>query len=631
MPENEKIVEFNRRYKGIPFEEYLMRLTEYIKKEPENLFQISQERFAKALDEKFRESVNAAQEALLSQAKENAAVTDDVVEKWNKLAPKQRKALDSQLNIKQKKALDAYSNNAMLLGQADTFSSFDAYDFNSMLYAWPLWTSMYMTSWVFAKIIDRTGSDMIRNGWKISINPDRLFRFVRMNGKVYREDITPEYDMNSVYKKQSEALSYVISATKWMILYGGSVMCMLDSSITDIADYEKPLERIKKGAKLNFVVADRWQGVVASSEMVDDDESPDFNTPKYYSIKMPNGLYYRFHHTRVARFVNGDLPNFLKTMLLGWGLPIGTRIYNEINRDERIKNMITSLLSKYNLEIVQTAGMKAYMHGELTPEMEADLDYKLAMMNRYRHFNSMMFLDKDDVYQRLDGNVGGLYQLFDSNTRAVTGAASMPVVLLYGDQSQGLSGSSFDDLRLWDDHLNSERGAKLRKPIEKVTRWLLMSEGIPSDSFSINFNSSLPKTMNEKIDETRAVLDMYQQLMSMKLYDVEMVREELKERDDLLLGNQLQITSKEELEEIEEEAAEPIDEYGDFGGGMGGMGGTGGAGGGSAGGSAGGGTDFDSEPIDLSGTEPGIEPSEPIQGDAPIDQAVEPASEEPTE
>lgn len=551
------------RTRGITFDEYLMRLTELIKAEPDNLFKMSTEKLAKSLDEKFREGMEITQQALLEKATKGTQVTEETAREWKDLESNQRKALDSQLNIEQKKALDAYSNNAMLLGQADTFGSFDSYDFNGMLYAWPLWTSMYMSSWVFAKIIDRTSSDMVRNGWKISINPQRQYRFISKDGRMYREDITPEYDMNSVYKKQANVISYIIAATKWMILYGGAALCLLDSSVKDLKDYEKPLERIPKSAKLNFVVADRWQGVVASAELVDDDQSPDYNTPKYYSIKMPNGLYYRFHHTRVARFVNGDLPNFLKQMLLGWGLPIGTRIFNEINRDERIKNMITSLLSKYNLEIVQTAGMKAYMHGELTPEMESDLDYKLAMINRYRHFNSMMFLDKDDMYQRLDGNVGGLYQLFDSNTRAVTGAASMPVVLLYGDQAAGLSGSSFDDLRLWDDHLASERGSKLRKPVEKVTRWLLMSEDIPTDSYSVQFNSSLPKTMNERIDETRAVLDMYQQLISMKLYDIEMVRNELKERDDLLLGNQLQLTSKEELEEIEE--AEEVDEYDDFG------------------------------------------------------------------
>jgi len=168
-----------------------------------------------------------------------------------------------------------------------------------------------------------------------------------------------------------------------------------------------------------------------------------------------------------------------------------------------------------------------------------------------------MFLDKDDQYNRIDGNVGGLYQLFDSNTRAVTGASSMPTVLLYGDQTSGLSGSSNDDLRLWDDHLESERNFKLRKPIEKISRWLMMSEDIPGDvDFGIKFNSSLPKTMNEKIDETRAVLDMYSQLKEMGLYTDVMILAELKERDDLLIGNQIQQRTEEDMLEVMENVAD---------------------------------------------------------------------------
>ena len=610
--------EIGVKLKGMTFDEYLLKITDLIKKEPENVLITSNNEFAKKIHDSFIEGMNETQKRLLEKAFPSRDI-DKIKENLKTMDSPSRKALDSELNSDQKKALDAYSNNALLIGQADTFSNFDQYNLNMMLYAWPMWTSLYTSSWAFAKIIDRTGSDMIRNGWKISVTPDRTYEFINLKGKMYRKDITPEYDMTKVYKKQSAIISHIVNAVKWMLLYGGSVVCLLDNSIEDIREYENELTDLPKGTKLNFIVADRWQGVVASSEMVTDDESPDFNTPKYYSVRTPGGEFYRFHHTRVARFVNGELPAFLRTMLMGWGLPIGTRIYNEITRDEKIKNMITSLLSKYNLEIVQTSGMKAYMHGELTPEMEANLDYKLAMINRYRHFNSMMFLDKDDAYQRLDGNVGGLYQLFDSNTRAVTGAASMPVVLLYGDQTSGLSGSSFDDLRLWDDHLNSERGSKLRKPVEKITRWLLMSEGIPIENFSITFNSSLPKTMNERIDETRAVLDMYNQLMSMKLYDREMVVAELKERDDLLLGNQLQLSSKEDLEEIEEEVVD--DEYMDES-----------YGGESYGGESYGGLSDDfggSEPMDLSGSEPSIEGSEPIDGGAPIDMAPQP--DEPTE
>jgi phage-related protein (TIGR01555 family) len=557
--------------KNITFDEYLMALTDMIKKEPENMLEMANEKFAKQIHTQFVESVNTLQDQLLQEAFPNTSKPLDLYESLPSHGEERLKAQDSLgMNEKQRKALDSYTNNALLIGQSDIFSSFDSYDFNMMIYAWPLWTSMYASSWVFAKIIDRTGSDMIRNGWKINVEPSKIYDFVNENGKIFRKDVTPDIDLSRIYKKQSKVISYLVNAAKWMLLYGGSVICLLDNSIEDIRDYQEPLKDLPAGTKLNFIVADRWQGVVASSELVDDDESPDFNTPKYYSVRTPDGSFYRFHHTRVARFNNGETPTFLRTMLMGWGLPIGTRIYNEVNRDERIKNMITSLLSKYNLEIVQTAGMKAYMHGELTPEMEANLDYKLSMINRYRHFNSMMFLDKDDTYQRLDGNVGGLYQLFDSNTRAVTGAASMPVVLLYGDQSQGLSGSSFDDLRLWDDFLGSERGSKLRKPVEKITRWLLMSEGIDTENFSIHFNSSLPKTINEKVDETRSVLDTYNQLMSMGIYTKEMVIQELKERDDLLMGNQLQIKAKELLQEIREGVSEESeieeDDFEGFGG-----------------------------------------------------------------
>jgi phage-related protein (TIGR01555 family) len=554
--------------KNITFDEYLMALTDMIKKEPENMLEMANEKFAKQIHTQFVESVNTLQDQLLQEAFPNTSKPLDLYESLPSHGEERLKAQDSLgMNEKQRKALDSYTNNALLIGQSDIFSSFDSYDFNMMIYAWPLWTSMYASSWVFSKIIDRTGSDMIRNGWKINVEPSKIYDFVNENGKIFRKDVTPDIDLSRIYKKQSKVISYLVNAAKWMLLYGGSVICLLDNSIEDIREYQEPLTDLPAGTKLNFVVADRWQGVVASSELVDDDESPDFNTPKYYSVRTPDGSFYRFHHTRVARFNNGETPTFLRTMLMGWGLPIGTRIYNEVNRDERIKNMITSLLSKYNLEIVQTAGMKAYMHGELTPEMEANLDYKLSMINRYRHFNSMMFLDKDDTYQRLDGNVGGLYQLFDSNTRAVTGAASMPVVLLYGDQSQGLSGSSFDDLRLWDDFLGSERGSKLRKPVEKITRWLLMSEGVDTENFSIHFNSSLPKTINEKVDETRSVLDTYNQLMSMGIYTKEMVIQELKERDDLLMGNQLQIKAKELLQEIREGVSEePEIEEDDFDG-----------------------------------------------------------------
>ena len=42
---------------------------------------------------------------------------------------------------------------------------------------------------------------------------------------------------------------------------------------------------------------------------------------------------------------------------------------------------------------------------------------------------------------------------------------------------------------------------------------------------------------------------MYNQLKDMGLYTDEMILEELKERDDLLIGNQIQLINKDDLEE----------------------------------------------------------------------------------
>ena len=134
--------------KGMTFEEYLTAMTELIKKEPDNILQMSNENFAKQLDEAWRDSMKMVQESHLEKAISDKISEDDIRD-YSKFDSNTRKAMDSEMSAEQKKALDAYTNNELLIGQADVFSSFDSYDYNAMLYAWPLWTSLYVSSWVF--------------------------------------------------------------------------------------------------------------------------------------------------------------------------------------------------------------------------------------------------------------------------------------------------------------------------------------------------------------------------------------------------------------------------------------------------------------------------------------------------
>ena len=497
------------------FEQYLNEMIKVIKQQPENIFESSLSEFMKDAGDSFKK------------------ISD-------KQLKKQKKIVDAESDpLKKRKLQDAYDNKALMIGASDVFSQFDVYSIQGMLYNWHLWTGLYMNSWVFAKVINRVSSDMIRNGWKIKLDVKRIYEIENKNGKVTNTDITPDIDITPLYKKQRMMIDKIISVIRWTRLYGGGVLCLLDSTIKDENEYEKPLEKIDPDAKLEYLVADRWLGVIPSVEMVSDIGDNDFDTPKYYTVTTDSGQSYRFHHTRVARFVNGEAPSYIKRLLMGWGLPEGIRLFNEINRDERIKNTITSLLSKHNLEIVKTDGMRAYMTGNLSPEMESQLDNKLEIINRYRNFNSTIFLDKNDDYIRQEGNVSGLYQLLDSNARFVAGAADMPQVLLYGDQQNGLSGNTFDDLRLYEDKIGSDREQILLNPISKITKWHLMHEQIEYEDFSIHFNSALPETIEQKIERSRQALDMYRDLIDMTIYNPYMVAKEIKASDDYLFGAEL--------------------------------------------------------------------------------------------
>ena len=94
-------------------------------------------------------------------------------------------------------------------------------------------------------------------------------------------------------------------------------------------------------------------------------------------------------------------------------------------------------MSKWNLEILKIQGMRQFMQGSLTDSAAQQLDAKLEMINRYRHFNSLIFLDAKDEYIREDGSsMSGLADILKAQKSEVCGAAKMPMVLLYGDQEK---------------------------------------------------------------------------------------------------------------------------------------------------------------------------------------------------
>lgn len=540
------------------FEQWLMQMAKEINSNPQNHFETSLEDFSSHIHNRFSEEVRKAQDSKIARIEE---IDRKIKAMDSAVLSDEGRIEQHKLIFERKKAQDQYDNAELLLGRTDTFSAFDTYSITGLLYNWYLWTALYVSSWVFARAIDKPASDMIRNGWKIKIGfkDTETIESVREGNKVVIRKIDKTSDVYSTfYKKQKQFIQDLILANKLSRLYGGSVAGLIISGEKE-SDYEKPLEYIAPDAKLRLIVADRWQNVIPSGQMVKDPSDPDWNTPEYYIMRTDLGDSYTLHHSRCLRFTNGKAPTLIQRMLIGWGIPLGVRIFNEVNRDEKMKNMITSLLAKQSLEIIQTAGMRAYANGTLTAEQEARLDAKLELINRYRHFNSILFLDKDDVYTRQEGSsVGALAQLMDSNSRFVAGSIPMPQVLLYGDQQKGLSGNAVDDMRLYEDELMSQRSEKMLNQITKLSKWILMQMQVDFEDIEVTFNSSISYTVDELIDKSKARVELYNQLKSLGIYDEIMIAQELRDsQDELIFGTAL---TEEKMEELKEKFAPKIEQ-----------------------------------------------------------------------
>ena len=327
------------------FEQWLMQMAKEINKNPQNHFETSLEDFSSHIHNRFSEEVRKAQDSKMARIEE---IDRKIKAMDSAVLSDEGRIEQHKLIFERKKAQDQYDNAELLLGRTDTFSAFDTYSITGLLYNWYLWTALYVSSWVFARAIDKPASDMIRNGWKIKIGfkDTETIESVREGNKVVIRKIDKTADVYSTfYKKQKQFIQDLILANKLSRLYGGSVAGLIISGEKE-SDYEKPLEYIAPDAKLRLIVADRWQNVIPSGQMVKDPSDPDWNTPEYYIMRTDLGDSYTLHHSRCLRFTNGKAPTLIQRMLIGWGIPLGVRIFNEVNLDEKMKNMITSLLAK---------------------------------------------------------------------------------------------------------------------------------------------------------------------------------------------------------------------------------------------------------------------------------------------
>lgn len=395
---------------------------------------------------------------------------------------------------------DEYGNIITSTGSDDKIKQFTTYGFDNNTLNYYLWTSLYSSSWVFRRAIDKPAQDEIRCGVTLLGDADKT--------KVYEE-----------LKLHSFSL---IELLQWGALYGGAVGLVMIDGLKD-EDYKKPLssKKLQEASTIKLYVTDRWYGCAQyGTETVSDMNSLDFGKPKYYEIVFPDGKSLIVHHDYILRYEHRTAPKLIKNgQLQGWGYAEGSHILNELARDDQLKSAITSLLNKSLIEVVKMDGMRGVFMGA-SEEEENQLTKRLEMVNWARSYNSLTLLDKEDEYQMNSFSVGGLSDLLQANMWLVSAALEMQGVL-YGDLKQGFSDDT-NALQRYDDTINGRCENYVRPVLTKLLKILYIKYDI-KDKLEFTFNSLLAKEQDkEKMEGLNKFIDMCSKLLQDGVYTVEL-------------------------------------------------------------------------------------------------------------
>lgn len=375
---------------------------------------------------------------------------------------------------------DDYYNSLLQIGSKDPSHAYDSYSLDNDTLNWTMWTILYGESWVFRRAIDKPAQDECNVGFIL-------------------KDVADVEKARKIYNIYEEHKNDFIELLSWGALYGGSIAVMMFDGIP-MSEMDKPIDFTKVNVNskhiLRMYITDRWYGCSPSySDLVENFNNIDFGKPKYYRVNFADGRAYNIHHSYILRYEHRNAPKFIKNgQLTGWGYAEGAHIINEIMRDDKLKSTIQSLLDKSLIEVIHMPGMRGlFMGGDLNTNEQ--LKKRLESIQWARNFNSLTFLDKDDVYDMntsAASTVGSLATILEQNMWLISAALEMPGVL-YGHLNQGFSGDEGAEDR-YSDTIYNRCNAYYKPVINKFLKILYRIFDIKSD-VAFTF-----RRLNEKTD-----------------------------------------------------------------------------------------------------------------------------------
>lgn len=132
-------------------------------------------------------------------------------------------------------------------------------------------------------------------------------------------------------------------------------------------------------------------------------------------------------------------------------------------------------------------------------------------MNSTKGLYNTIGLDKLDSLERIQSALTGYDSIVDRFSKQVTAVAGIPLPILFGEKSTGMSNSGDKDLENYYNHVNSKQESVLLQPIQQFLN--LTAKFLKLDEPTFNFNPLW------QLSETEIIKNRNLQAQTDKIYE----------------------------------------------------------------------------------------------------------------
>lgn len=231
------------------------------------------------------------------------------------------------------------------------------------------------------------------------------------------------------------------------------------------------------------------------------------------------------HASRVIAFDGLNVTRKRRIERKGWGLSVIDRMLAVIRDFQSSYASVFASMNRMGESALRIEGLAKMLASEGGQTASIVLQ-RIARLSYYRSTYRFLPIDMREEVSDIAPSFGGVNDVIDRLWMRLSSATRMPVTLLAGRSPSGLNATGESDMAQWYDNIKAEQEDRLKQPLERLIRLLLLENGQKEpESWTFNFRPLKQLTEHETAEQRKKVAETDALYVNSGIVSVEEVRE----------------------------------------------------------------------------------------------------------